>query len=171
MSDALCRFVTDGSNQPVIINGILDIITRPDLADRGVFIDCAPIPDAQRRTQADVMTTFARARPQILGVLLDAVAYGLRNQAQTEVTGLPRTADFARAITAACETMFWPAGTFRTAYELNRAEVVEALIEADPVYGQLPEILVEPKTGQRTRGSWRTHCVSWRHRSKRSAST
>ena len=132
MSDALCRFVTDGSNQPVIINGISDIITRPDLADRCVFIDCAPIPDAQRRTQADVMTMFAKTRPQILGVLLDAVAYGLRNQAQTEVTGLPRMADFARAITA-CETMFWPAGTFRTAYELNRAEVVEALIEADPV--------------------------------------
>ena len=60
MSDALCRFVTDGSNQPVIINGISDIITRSDLADRSVFIDCAPIPDVQRRTQADVMTTFAR---------------------------------------------------------------------------------------------------------------
>jgi hypothetical protein len=49
MSDALCRFVTDGSNQPVIINGISEIITRPDLADRCVFIDCAPIPDLQRR--------------------------------------------------------------------------------------------------------------------------
>ena len=78
MSDALCRFVTAGNNQPVIINGISDIITRPDLADRCVFIDCAPIPDGQRRTQADIMTTFARTRPQLLGALLDAVVYGLR---------------------------------------------------------------------------------------------
>jgi hypothetical protein len=77
-SDALCRFVTDGSNQPVIINGISDIITRPDLGDRCLFIDCAPISDVQRRTQADVMTTFARTRPQLLGVLLDAIGHGLR---------------------------------------------------------------------------------------------
>ena len=67
MSDALCRFVTDGSNQPVIINGIWDIITRSDLSDRSVFIDCAPISDVQRRTQADVMTTFARDAASDLG--------------------------------------------------------------------------------------------------------
>ena len=69
MSDALCRFVTDGSNQPVIMNGLSNVVARADLADRGVFIDCAPIPDVQRRTQHDVMNTFAIARPQILGVL------------------------------------------------------------------------------------------------------
>ena len=132
MSDALCRFVTDGSNQPIIINGISDIITRPDLADRCVFIDCAPIPDLQRRTHADIMTTFARTRPQILGVLLDAVAHGLRKPVQIEPTGLPRMADFALMVIAG-ETKFWPAGTFMMAYDSNRAEVVEALIEADPV--------------------------------------
>jgi hypothetical protein len=102
-SDALCRFVTDGSNQPVIMNGISDIIQRSDLADRSLMIDCAQISDVQRRTQADVMATFARTRPQILGALLDAVAHGLCNQAQTEATGLPRMADFAQAVTA-CET-------------------------------------------------------------------
>ena len=141
MSDALCRFVTDGSNQPVIINGIWDIITRSDLSDRSVFIDCAPISDVQRRTQADVMATFARTRPQILGALLDAVAHGLRNQHQTHATGLPRMADFALVATA-CETKFWPAGTFRTAHDLNRAEVVEALIEADPVASAARSLMV-----------------------------
>jgi hypothetical protein len=100
-SDALCRFVTDGSNQPVIMNGISDIIQRSDLADRSLMIDCAQISDVQRRTQADVMATFARTRPQILGALLDAVAHGLCNQAQTEATGLPRMADFAQAVTPA----------------------------------------------------------------------
>ena len=186
MSDALCRFVTDGSNQPVIINGILDIITRSDLSDRSVFIDCAPISDVQRRTQADVMTAFARSRPQILGVLLDAVAYGLRNRAQTEdAAGLPRMADFAQAVTG-CETMLWPGGTFRTAYDVNRAEIVDALIDANPIasavrslmvhrqfwegqpatwitfFGLSPEILGVPKTGRRTRGFWRIHCVGRR---------
>jgi hypothetical protein len=141
MSDALCRFVTDGSNQPVIMNGLSNVVARADLADRCVFIDSAPIPDVQRRTHADVMTAFAKARPQILGVLLDAVAHGLRNQHQTQATGLPRMADFAQVV-AACETMFWPAGTFRTAYDLNRAEVLEALIEADPVASAVRSLMV-----------------------------
>jgi hypothetical protein len=141
MSDALCRFVTAGSNQPVIINGISDIIKRPDLADRCVFIDCVPIPDWQRRTLADVMATFASARPQILGALLDAVVHGLQNQAQRP-TPLPRMADFAQAVIA-CETMFWPTGTFRTACEDNRAEIVEALIGAAPVTAAVRLLVAE----------------------------
>ena len=142
MSDALCRFVTDGSNQPVIMNGLSNVVARPDLVDRCVFIDCVPISDVQRRTHADVMTAFAKARPQILGILLDALAHGIRNQAQTEdAAGLPRMADFARTV-AVCETIFWPAGTFRAAYDLNRAEVVEALIEADPVASAVRSLMV-----------------------------
>ena len=69
MSDALCRFVTDGTNQPVIINGISDIIQRSDLADRSLMIDCAPILDVERRTHHDVMNAFARAR--LLSVVRD----------------------------------------------------------------------------------------------------
>jgi ABC-type uncharacterized transport system substrate-binding protein len=138
MSDALCRFVTDGSNQPVIINGISDIITRPDLADRCLFIDCAPIPDVQRRTQADVMTMFARTRPQLLGVVLGAVGHGLRQLPQIKPSELPRMADFALA-------MFWPAGTFRMAYDINRAEIVDALIEAAPVASAVRLLVIKRK--------------------------
>ena len=76
-----------------------------------------------------------------MGVLLDAVAHGLRNQAQTQAAGLPRMADFAQAVTA-CETKLWPAGTFRTAYDVNRAEIVEALIEADPVASAVRLLMV-----------------------------
>ena len=50
-------------------------------------------------------------------------------------------ADFAQAVTA-CETRFWPAGTFRRAYDVNRAEVVEALIETDPVGSALRLLMV-----------------------------
>ena len=50
-------------------------------------------------------------------------------------------ADFALVATA-CETKFWPAGTFRTAHDLNRAEVVEALIEADPVASAARSLMV-----------------------------
>ena len=132
MSDALCRLVTGGKNQPVIINSLSDIVARPDLADRCLFVDCTPIPDLERRTQRDVMTAFARTRPQILGTLLDGAVHALRTQAQIKPDALPRMADFS-AWVAACEPVFWPMGSFNTAYELNRAESVEVLIGSDPV--------------------------------------
>ena len=54
------------------------------------------------------------------------------SEAQIKPTGLPRMADFA-LWGAACESIFWRPGTFSTAYMLNRAEIVEALIGSDPV--------------------------------------
>jgi hypothetical protein len=41
-------------------------------------------------------------------------------------------ADFARWV-AACETAFWPPGTFAGAYAVNRRAAVENIIDGDPV--------------------------------------
>jgi hypothetical protein len=41
-------------------------------------------------------------------------------------------ADFALWATA-CETAFWPSGTFLRVYDANRRGAIEGVIEADPV--------------------------------------
>ena len=153
MSDAICRFVTDGSDQPVILNGISDVVTSADLADRCIFIDCAPIPDTDRRTYSDVMGAFAKVRPAILGALLDAVAGSLRNPTQNGPDGLPRMADFAQTA-ARCEAAFWPAGTFMAAYKANRTEIVEALIEANPWHRRCGRSRRNAFAGRARRRSW-----------------
>src|SRR5215475_8459748 len=45
---------------------------------------------------------------------------------------LPRMADFA-LWAAACETAFWPGGTFARAYAANRRAAIESMVEADPL--------------------------------------
>ena len=65
-------------------------------------------------------------------MLLDAVVQGLKRLPETRLEKLPRMADFALWATA-CETALWPAGTFWSAYCGNRDEVVEGVIDADPV--------------------------------------
>jgi hypothetical protein len=55
---------------------------------------------------------------------------------------LPRMADFALWATA-CETAFWPAGTFLRAYEANRRAAIETVIEADPVAARVRDILAD----------------------------
>ena len=112
ISDTLCRLATGGgfavrqlytdadevlfdACRPVILNGIEDVVTRPDLADRGLFQTLNPIPEQHRRPEAELWAAFNAERPQILGVLLDAVVVGLGRLPETRLERLPRMADFA----------------------------------------------------------------------------
>ena len=149
ISDTLCRLATGGgfavrqlytdqdevlfdAARPAILNGIEEIVTRPDLADRAVFLTLQPIPEDHRRPEQDLWAAFEAERPRILGVLLDAVVQGLKRLPETRLERLPRMADFALWATA-CETALWPAGTFWSAYCGNRDEAVEGVIDADPI--------------------------------------
>ena len=149
LSDTLCRLASGGafaaralySNQdevlfsaarPVILNGIHDFITRPDLADRAIMLTLSPIADTERRSEQTLWREFELARPHILGALLDGIVRGLRNYSQVRLARLPRMGDFA-LWAAACETTLWRAGSFERAYWLNRRTVVEDAVDADPV--------------------------------------
>jgi hypothetical protein len=46
------------ATRPVILNGIEDVVTRPDLADRAVFLTLEPIPEERRRPEAELSAAF-----------------------------------------------------------------------------------------------------------------
>jgi hypothetical protein len=164
LSDALCRLASGGSfavrqlytddeevlfqaTRPILLNGIEDVITRPDLADRAIFLTLPPIDQAQRRPEAELWRGFDIARPRILGALLDAAAHGLRTLMGSgcHPGGLPRMADFTLWANA-CETALWPAGTFARAYEANRRAAIESMIDADPVASCVREVVARRKS-------------------------
>jgi hypothetical protein len=149
VSDALCRLASGGSfalrqlytdheeeifqaARPILLNGIEDVIGRPDLGDRAVFVTLPHIEDTRRRLEAELWHQFKIAHPRILGVLLDVVVHGQQRKGHTAFGGLPRMADFAHWA-AACETALWPAGTVAHAYAANRRAAMETIIDSDPV--------------------------------------
>ena len=163
LSDALCRLASGGSfavrrlysddeevlfqaARPTLLNGIEDIISRPDLADRAIFLTLGSIGEVQRRSESELWRNFELARPRILGALLDAAAHGLKALSRVNLDRLPRMADFALWATA-CETALWPAGTFTRAYAANRRASIEGIIDADPVAACVRELMSE-------RSSW-----------------
>ena len=89
------------------MNGIENVVSRADLADRAIFLTLAPIAEQRRRSEVELWREFERARPAILGALLDAAAHGLRTLPRVRLDRLPRMADFAIWATA-CETALWP---------------------------------------------------------------
>lgn len=159
LSDALCRLASGGSlavrqlytddeevlfhaARPTLLNSIEDVVSRPDLADRAIFLTLAPIGDKQRQLEGALWRKFERARPEILGALLDVAAKALKKRPRVRSKPLPRMADFARWA-AACETALWPAGTVAQAYAANRQASVEGIIEADPVAACVRDIMAE----------------------------
>jgi hypothetical protein len=162
LSDALCRLATGGSfavrqlytdndevlfeaARPILMNGIEDVISRPDLADRAIFLTLPAIPEERRRLESKLWHEFEIMRPRILGALLDAVMQGLRAQNRIQLDRLPRMADFALWATA-CETPLWPAGTFARAYAANRRAAIDSIIEADPVAAYVRTLMAEQNT-------------------------
>jgi hypothetical protein len=159
LSDALCRLASGGSfavrrlysddeevlfeaARPILLNGIEEVISRPDLGDRAIFLTLAPIDEALRRPEFELWREFEIARPRILGALLDAAVHGLRTMDRVHLDRLPRMADFA-LWAAACETALWPAGTLARAYAANRRTAIEGMIEADPVASGIRGFMAE----------------------------
>jgi hypothetical protein len=152
LADDLCRLATGGglggrrfytndseatfnARRPVLLTGINDVATRGDLADRTIVVRLEKIPEAGRKTDADMREAFARAHPSILAGLLDIAVVGLRriDDVRQERRRLPRMADFALWGFAVAPAIGWSAEDFDRAYRANRNEAFEAAIEDDPI--------------------------------------
>jgi hypothetical protein len=166
ISDALCSLSTGSgfstrelysdsdekifaAQRPVILNGIGDMITRPDLLDRSIIIQLPIIPENKRRQEDDLNREFDKHRPRILGALLDAAALALKRHPTIKLTNLPRMADFAVWGVAAEPAHHKGDSLFLQAYLGNRAASDQVAID-ECVIG--PPILQLMKNQDRWQG-------------------
>ncbi len=157
LSDSLCALATGGgfgaralftnadealsdAKRPIIINGIDDMTTRPDLPDRSLVFRLQQIRESDRMDEEDFWRRFNESRPRVLGALLDAVSAALRILPSVKMARKPRMADFAKWIVAAEAACPWPAGSFLRAYLGNRSEAIELGLESDSVATAVREL-------------------------------
>ncbi len=146
LSDALCRLSTGGgfatrqlytddeektfnAQRPVMLNGIEDIATRPDLLDRMLVVYLPQIDEAHRQPEASLHQAFEEAKPRILGALLDVLSGALRHLPEIALEGSPRMADFAVFGVAVERALGWEPGTFLAAYDENRQGADDLVLE------------------------------------------
>ena len=137
LSDSLCRVLTGGAHsarelysdtgevlidvlRPVILNGIDDITTRPDLAERSILLALQPIPDKQRKEESHLWEEFEKVWPEIFGAILTGLATALKNIDKVKINKLPRMADVVKWAVAG-ESAFNLETDFLTSYPDFRA--------------------------------------------------
>jgi hypothetical protein len=157
ISDAICTateggvdsqraLYTDGDESsicakaPFILVSVGSVVTRGDLADRSLKTELAAIPPSERITEPDFWVKFQQAAPTILGALLGGLSQGLRRYDDLGRDDLPRLATFAKFVTA-CETAFWPKGTFAKALAESAATAGADVLSDDPVAETFEEFM------------------------------
>ena len=155
LADAACRLATGGgfggrelysdhdeavfdATRPLVFNAIPDLgAARPDFLDRALIVEFNDIKPEQRRDERQFWLEFEKARPRILGALLDAVVVGLRNLPNVSLERLPRMADFAAWATACEEGLRMGSGEFLRLYEANRIAGRDLALESSPLFEPL----------------------------------
>jgi hypothetical protein len=168
LSDALCRLATGGgfstrqlytdqdqilfeAMRPVILNGIGDVVTRPDLLDRSLIINLPPIPREARKLERVLDAEVEASKSGILAALFNAVSVGLATLQSVKLDGLPRMADFARWGTATEQALGGEPGSFMKAYTASQDEAVETALESWPV---VETLVVFARGFERDEGAW-----------------
>ena len=103
--------------RPIIMNGIENIITRPDLLDRSIYITLPQISAEKRSPEAKLLKEFEEKHPRILGALLDATVIALQNEDKIVLNDPYRMAGFVKFAAAGLGD---EGDKFQAAYKNNR---------------------------------------------------
>lgn len=158
MKDALCRLATGAGHvtrklysdaetvvwnisRPIILNGIDNLLSADDLADRAISITLPFIHEARRVGEAALNKEFERIRPEALGALLDGAASALLTPQPQANANLPRMADFAHFAASAMSGFGSSYDEFLDIYKANRNEAVTRGLDADPLASAIESLL------------------------------
>jgi hypothetical protein len=130
--------------RPIVLNGIGDLTTRTDLADRSVLVSLEP-PACRRAEFTDTTagksleSEFKAALPGLLGGLYSVFCAAMRVylDGMDPPNGNPRMVDFAIWGNAVGKAMGWAPNAFDEAYSGNRLETDQIALEDCPVWGPL----------------------------------
>ena len=158
MSDAICCLSTGGTltrrrlytneeesrirlKRPVIVNGIVSVALRGDLADRSIPLVLPRIRREERRLEQELLAAFDALHASLLGALLDAVSCALQRVANVRLDAMERMAEFCAWVTAAEPSLGIEDGAFMEAYRSVVEDAAVDALDASPVTAPVLELL------------------------------
>ena len=118
---------------PIALNGINQVVTKPDLLDRSILIKLERIKPTERMSEEMFWEAFEGTKPQILGAIFDVLTKALSIYPSIDLDEVPRMADFTRWGCAIAQAIGKTQQQFLDAYKHNIAVQNEEAIDASPV--------------------------------------
>lgn len=148
LQDALCNLATGGgfagrtlytnadetlveAKRPVVINGIVPLVTAQDLTDRVIHVELPEI--GTYRSETEIDHAFEQDAPLILGGLLDRFVLTLQQLPNVTLERPPRMADFSALGEAMIRATGGRPGDFLALYQENRRHSIARSLDASPV--------------------------------------
>lgn len=124
-SDCLCSIVTGTQDirrklftnfetctsdlrQPIVLNGIKNIISNEDMMERSIILELQPIASNEKKSERKLMFDFQNDLPDILGGIMDILSRTLSTYEADTVPNPPRMIDFYEYGYYICES--WKKG-------------------------------------------------------------
>ena len=150
ISDTLCQAITGSGIQKrkmytdaedyicifqrcMLMNGINNMATRPDLLDRSILIELTRISESDRKEFAVMMKDFMDDLPSILGGVFNLLSTAMKLYPSIHLDSLPRMADFARWGFAVGEAMGGLGQKFLDEYIENQSIQNKEALDTDIV--------------------------------------
>lgn len=126
--------------RPVSLNGINICSYRPDLLDRSMLIETAPMSNDKRKTESEFWDEFNKDKSKILGGFFDALVKALKIKSSLKIENLPRMADYAKVGESISQALGYPNGMFLEIYNHNIQRQTEEVIYGNAICQVLLEI-------------------------------
>jgi hypothetical protein len=157
--NAICQLATGGTfstrrlyentdqvmitcRNPVIIAGISNVATRPDVADRAVPFELTSVDNRPEPiTQEEIRERLHKAAPSILNALLYLTCDVLKQWADTKAPQKVRPVSFGIIGRAVEKSMGWKQGSFELAYHTIRKPLEASVLEEYAVITALTDLL------------------------------
>ena len=164
MSDTLARAITGDTfskrrstlithdvvykiQNPLAVNGINQVIVKPDLLERSILIELQRITQEARIPEDEFWEAFEHDKPSLLGAIFDVLARAMAIYPSVSSEGLPRMADFSRWGCAISDAAGYTQQDFLDAYNANIDRQNDEAIDASPVAKAVILLLEESDDG------------------------
>ena len=148
LSDTLCRISTGGAisertlfsnldetlvevQRPVMMNGIEELATRPDLAQRGIHVELEPVKRVM--PESELFRQFDADAPAIFAAILSGLAVCVTTHEHVKLNPMPRMADFACWAYAGLPMLGFSSEKFLDAYRANQDAGLRLGLDSSPV--------------------------------------
>ena len=146
MSDTLCKISTGCGiagrkyytndeeyfievTRPIVINGIDELTSRPDLADRSIVLYLEKLTEADRKSSSQMTELFMSDLPYIFGCLCDALSTVIQKRSEVHLNRKPRMVDFCITTCAGLQAFGYSVNEVLSAFMTNKAEIANEALE------------------------------------------